>query len=394
MSKTTAVPSANWLALQKKLSKKSEKALESPRKKRKLSEELRTKTAESSTFPRDQESAAGPSKPREYITGKDDMKNEESLSVLRRMIAGDVKYSETQKLPGKYLALDCEMVGVGIDGTESSLARVTLVNYHGAVQLDEFVRQRERVVNYRTQYSGIRESDMAKAKPFDEVQKKVADLLKDRILVGHAVHNDLKARASSRRHYRITDTFAVVRSKYVALRNLVKQELDVTIQSGEHSSLTDARATMAVYRLHKKEWEKGAVGVATAMLLKTKKNSIRNDDEALSSKAKGKRKRSTESDDDESSDDDGEEDAGEESRHRQQKRQNRQMEHKKGLKYEKRVKPFPGGGRKGVSSGLSTIVHQGRRVTKGAKSASSSKSGQWWKELGGSSSGSKSSLKL
>lgn len=116
--------------------------------------------------------------------------------------------------PGKYLALDCEMVGVGIEGLESSLARVSLVNYHGAVQLDEFVRQRERVVDYRTQWSGIREGDMVKgsyvalvlcsernqywhvycgvAKPFEEVQKQVADMLKDRILVGHAVFNDLK----------------------------------------------------------------------------------------------------------------------------------------------------------------------------------------------------------
>lgn len=52
------------------------------------------------------------------------------------------------------------MVGVGIDGSESSLARVSLVNYHGAIQMDEFVRQRERVVDYRTQYSGVRENDM------------------------------------------------------------------------------------------------------------------------------------------------------------------------------------------------------------------------------------------
>lgn len=52
------------------------------------------------------------------------------------------------------------MVGVGIDGKESSLARVSLVNYYGAVQLDEFVRQRERVVDYRTEWSGVRESDM------------------------------------------------------------------------------------------------------------------------------------------------------------------------------------------------------------------------------------------
>ena|ERR1700683_3930859 len=64
--------------------------------------------------------------------------------------------------PGKYLSLDCEMVGVGIEGVESSLARVSLVNYYGALQLDEFVRQRERVVDYRTQWSGIRETDMIK----------------------------------------------------------------------------------------------------------------------------------------------------------------------------------------------------------------------------------------
>ncbi|KAI3608949.1 hypothetical protein WG66_010959 [Moniliophthora roreri] len=392
MSKTTGVPSANWLTLQKKLSKKSENASRPPRKKRKLSEEPRTKTTEPLAFPRGQESAAGPSKPREYITGKDDMKNGESLSALRRMIAGDMKYSEAQEFPGKYLALDCEMVGVGIDGTESSLARVTLVNYHGAVQLDEFVRQRERVVDYRTQYSGIRESDMVKAKPFDEVQKKVADLLKDRILVGHAALLLSHPRPLTRDTQYFAGKHKVVRSKYVALRNLVKQELDITIQSGEHSSLTDARATMAVYRLHKKEWEKGAVGVATAMLLKAEKKSIRNNDEAFPSKAKGKCKRNAESDT--KSGDDEDEDADEDSHHERQKGQKCQMAHKKGSKSEKRVKISPGGGRKGVSSGLSTIVHQGRRVTKGAKSASSSRSDEWWKELGGGSSDSKGSLKL
>ena len=52
------------------------------------------------------------------------------------------------------------MVGVGIDASESSLARVSLVNYHGAVQLDVFVKQKERVVDYRTHVSGVRETDM------------------------------------------------------------------------------------------------------------------------------------------------------------------------------------------------------------------------------------------
>lgn len=52
------------------------------------------------------------------------------------------------------------MVGVGIDGEESSLARVSIVNFHGVVLLDEFVSQKERVVDYRTQWSGIRPADM------------------------------------------------------------------------------------------------------------------------------------------------------------------------------------------------------------------------------------------
>ena len=51
---------------------------------------------------------------------------------------------------------------LGINGKESSLARVSIVNYHGAVQLDELVQQRERVVDYRTQWSGIRPKDMIK----------------------------------------------------------------------------------------------------------------------------------------------------------------------------------------------------------------------------------------
>lgn len=81
------------------------------------------------------------------------------------------------------------------------------------------------------------------ARPFDEVQRQVADLLKDRILVGHAVHNDLKALLLShpRPHARDTQLLAhkhkVSRGRRPALRHLVQQELGLTIQSGEHSSV-------------------------------------------------------------------------------------------------------------------------------------------------------------
>jgi len=51
--------------------------------------------------------------------------------------------------------MDCEMVGVGPEGKESVLARVSIVNYYGNVILDKFVLPREKVVDYRTHVSGI-----------------------------------------------------------------------------------------------------------------------------------------------------------------------------------------------------------------------------------------------
>ena len=49
---------------------------------------------------------------------------------------------------------------MGINASESSLARVSLVNYHGVVIMDEYVKQRERVVDYRTCWSGVRALNM------------------------------------------------------------------------------------------------------------------------------------------------------------------------------------------------------------------------------------------
>jgi RNA exonuclease 4 len=47
--------------------------------------------------------------------------------------------------PGKLLAFDCEIMGVGIEGAESSLARVSMVNFYGAVIMDELAMQEEPV---------------------------------------------------------------------------------------------------------------------------------------------------------------------------------------------------------------------------------------------------------
>ncbi|KAJ7903822.1 ribonuclease H-like domain-containing protein [Mycena olivaceomarginata] len=265
--------SSNWLALRKsvtlpKARKRDSSSHESPRKRRKI---------EHSRSPPPPDIAVKVSAPKSTLDDADTVKNGESVPALRKMIFGHVEYSDLQRQPGKYLALDCEMVGVGPEGAESVLARVSLVNFHGAVQLDEFVRPRERVVDYRTEFSGVRAGDMVNAKPFPAVQSLVAALIKDRVLIGHAVHNDLKALLLSHPHTATRDTqyyagkSGVVKSKRIALRKLVQQELGATIQGGEHSSVTDARATMAVYRLHRKEWEKSAPRMSVTASSKSKR---------------------------------------------------------------------------------------------------------------------------
>lgn len=61
----------------------------------------------------------------------------------------------------KALAMDCEMVGVGPEGEESVVARVSLVNQHGRCVYDKHVKPTQPVTDYRTAVSGVRPADLA-----------------------------------------------------------------------------------------------------------------------------------------------------------------------------------------------------------------------------------------
>ncbi|XP_071723610.1 RNA exonuclease 4-like [Rutidosis leptorrhynchoides] len=159
------------------------------------------------------------------------------------------------------VGMDCEMVGVG-QGTKSALGRVTLINKWGNVLYDEFVRPVEWVVDFRTEISGIRPRDLKKAKDIRDVQQKVADLIKGRILVGHALRNDLKALLLTHPKKDLRDTAEyqplLKERRRKALRHLAAEFLGVTIQNGEHCPVEDARVAMLLYQKHRKEWEKNA----------------------------------------------------------------------------------------------------------------------------------------
>ena len=73
-------------------------------------------------------------------------------SNVRGKRVGDPKPDPHHAASAKILALDCEMVG--LSRSRSSLSRVSIVGEKGDVLLDLFVRQSERVVDYRTRFSG------------------------------------------------------------------------------------------------------------------------------------------------------------------------------------------------------------------------------------------------
>ncbi|KDQ12013.1 hypothetical protein BOTBODRAFT_635356 [Botryobasidium botryosum FD-172 SS1] len=159
--------------------------------------------------------------------------------------------------------MDCEMVGVGPQRGRSALARVSIVNFHGAVIFDTYVQQTEPVTDYRTFVSGIREADLLgdRALPFADVQFHVQSLLSGRVLVGHALHNDFQALKYWHPVSLTRDTqhCPVIQKtpgqRTLGLKALVEQKLGITIQQGEHSSVIDARAAMAIFRIYRMEWE-------------------------------------------------------------------------------------------------------------------------------------------
>ncbi|XP_041908667.1 RNA exonuclease 4 [Corvus kubaryi] len=159
------------------------------------------------------------------------------------------------------VAMDCEMVGVGPKGEDSIVARVSIVNQFGKCIYDKYVRPTEKVTDYRTAVSGIRPQNVNTGEDFKTVQKEVAEILKGRILVGHALKNDLKVLFLDHPQKKIRDTQRYkpfkerVKSSRPSLKLLCEKLLNVQVQTAEHCSIQDAQAAMRLYTLEKKKWE-------------------------------------------------------------------------------------------------------------------------------------------
>ncbi|NWX22258.1 AEN nuclease, partial [Aegotheles bennettii] len=177
-----------------------------------------------------------------------------------------VQMSSPLLRPGKYVAIDCEMVGTGPQGRLSELARCSVVNYEGDVIYDKYVQPELPIVDYRTRWSGITKQHMKNAIPFKAAQAEILKILKDKIVVGHAIHNDFQALKYFHPKDRTRDTSripvlnqraGVPAKASVSLKSLARHLLQKKIQVSRkgHSSVEDAQTAMELYRLVEVQWE-------------------------------------------------------------------------------------------------------------------------------------------
>lgn len=165
------------------------------------------------------------------------------------------------------------MVGAGHRGHINQLARCSLVSYDGDVAYDKFIKPPVAVTDYRTPWSGIRPRDLHRATPYKEARAEILRLVRGKILVGHAIHNDLKVLNYNHPKDLTRDTSRIpllnVKAGFderqvVSLKRLTKALFNRDIQAGRkgHSSVEDAKATMELYKVVEVEWERTLASAA------------------------------------------------------------------------------------------------------------------------------------
>jgi DNA polymerase III epsilon subunit-like protein len=162
------------------------------------------------------------------------------------------KAFKTQRTEEEIVCMDCEMVSTEAD--PNALARVSIVSEDGSVLLDDYVRPDSFIKNFKTHVSGIKPGHMRSALPFDEVRSRVLKVIEGKVVVGHALHNDLRALKLELPPTKVRDTQKLCKqsnpnfSGTLSLKKLAMLFLGKRVQKGSHSSIEDARTTLEVFK--------------------------------------------------------------------------------------------------------------------------------------------------
>ncbi|KAI0801007.1 ribonuclease H-like domain-containing protein [Fomes fomentarius] len=145
------------------------------------------------------------------------------------------------------------------------IARVALVDYRGQIVFSTYVLPTNPVTDYRTSQTGIQASDLQpdNALPWKDVQQRVAQFIRDKIIVGHTLWQDLSVLgirhpAVATRDVALYQPFRnALRSPnhVVGLQTLMWHLMRRRVQENHVCPLENARAALDLYRSYSAEWE-------------------------------------------------------------------------------------------------------------------------------------------
>ncbi|KAK7694396.1 hypothetical protein QCA50_001582 [Cerrena zonata] len=163
-----------------------------------------------------------------------------------------------------YLAVAAQVVHYGGASQLPMVARVLITDYRGNVVLDTFIRPTQYVTDYRTEKTGIRPVHLGAAPTFEDVQRHVAGIIKDKILVGYALWKFLSVFGISHPALETRDTalfmpfrksLKVKPSFMVPLETLVQRLMGHYIGLNGEVAVEEARAALDLFRSCEALWE-------------------------------------------------------------------------------------------------------------------------------------------
>ena len=114
------------------------------------------------------------------------------------------------------VAVDCEMVGCGVKGRVSVVARCSIVDYNGNIIYDSYIKPHLPIKDYRTQWSGIKPHHLSNAPTYLEARPLIKKHLSGKYVVGHDLKNDFQVLKVRPHPLLVMDTSQCVALRYLA----------------------------------------------------------------------------------------------------------------------------------------------------------------------------------
>ncbi|KAL7583933.1 uncharacterized protein LOC111886401 [Lactuca sativa] len=178
---------------------------------------------------------------------------------------------EDENYMSKYpeaVAINCQMVGCGIDGSVDLLARVCLVDEEDNMIFHTYVEPQLSVTDYRYEVTGITEEQLKRdGMSVKEVREKISQILyngesigkarldggKAKLLVGHNLDHALDCLLMNYPENLLRDTATyrpLLKTNFMShsLKYLTKTYLGYDIRSGSHDTFQDCVSVMRLYK--------------------------------------------------------------------------------------------------------------------------------------------------